>query len=72
MSPVKAFPAVLAHATCFSLKEASRNRLMVEQYLHLSARVPVLDVGFRAGMETLGPLLDGIERAAKEALRAPS
>ena len=72
LSPVKAFPAVLAHATCFSFKDATRNRLMMEHYLRLTAQVPVLDIRFRAGMETLAPLLDGIEQATKAAWPVPS
>ena len=51
--------------------EALRNVLM-EHYLHLTTRVPVLDVRFRPGMETLAHLLDGIEQATKAAWHAPS
>lgn len=63
MAPAEAFPAVLAHAYCFGLHDVGRKRRMVQQYLDLTARVPVYDVRFRAtGLERLSILVDKIER----------
>ena len=63
LPPAEAFPAVLAHAYCYSLEDAGRNRLMIDHYLELSARVPTFSVRFRAGMGHLAPVLDEVERA---------
>jgi hypothetical protein len=56
-----AFPAVLAHAYCFSLEDATRKRRMVEEYLRLTASVPTFRVRFAPGLERLDAVLDGIE-----------
>jgi hypothetical protein len=62
MSSAQAFPAVLAHAYCFSLRDTPRKQRMVQQYLDLVARVPTYTVRFRSGLEHLTAILDGIER----------
>jgi hypothetical protein len=61
--PASAFPAVLAHAYCFSLRDPRRKREMMSHYLELMARVPIYDVRFRPGLERLDEVLDGIEQA---------
>ena len=70
LSSADAFVAVLAHSFCFSLQGEARKRRMMEHYLDLTARVPVLEVRFVGGLETLPAILDGIERAVDEALTA--
>jgi len=63
LPPAEAFPAVLAHAYCYSLDDVERNRRMIDHYLDLSARVPVFSVIFRAGLEHLPAVLEEIEHA---------
>ena len=65
MSPAQAFPAVLSHAYCFSLRDTRRKRRMVRQYLDFVVRVPVYTVRFRSGLEHLAAILDGIEQAVR-------
>ncbi len=61
LSPAEAFPAVLAHAYCYSFDDVERNRRMVGHYLDLSARVPVISVMFGSGLERLPAVLDAIQ-----------
>jgi hypothetical protein len=70
LSSAEAFVAVLAHSFCFSLRDEARKRRMMEHYLDLTARVPILEVRFAGGLETLSATLDGIERAVDQALTA--
>jgi hypothetical protein len=51
LSPAQAFPAVLTHAYCFSLRDEARKRCMLRHYLDFSVRVPVFRVRFPAGLE---------------------
>jgi hypothetical protein len=60
--PASAFPALLAHSYCFSIKDPRRKRDMMSRYLELTARVPVYDIRFRPPLERLGELLDRIEQ----------
>jgi hypothetical protein len=60
--PASAFPAVLAHSYCFSIKDPRRKRDMMSRYLELTAQVPVYDIRFRPPLERLGELLDRIEQ----------
>jgi hypothetical protein len=62
VSSVSAFLAVLAHAYCFSLQNTERKRQMVQHYLDLVARTPILRVRFRPGLERLEAILDGLEQ----------
>ena len=66
LRPAPAFPAVLAHAYCFSLRDLTRKRQMVQQYLDLTARVPVFAVRFESGLDKLPMILDAIERVINE------
>jgi len=68
LRPAPAFPAVLAHAYCFSLRDLTRKRQMVQQYLDLTARVPVFAVHFESGHDKLPMILDAIERVINERL----
>ncbi len=63
LAPAEAFPAVLAHAYCYSLDDSERNRVMIDHYLQLSAWVPIFSVVFRAGREHVPALLDAVEEA---------
>jgi hypothetical protein len=56
LSPKRAFPAVLAHAHCFSLLDAKRKKRMIDHYLELVDRVPVLEISFEPGLERLPSL----------------
>ena len=47
-----AYPALLANAYCFSLEDPPRKRLMLERYLSLVARVPVMALRPRTGSMT--------------------
>jgi hypothetical protein len=66
ISPAQAFPAVLAHAYCFSLRDTHRKQHMVRRYLDLVARVPTYSVRFRAGLGHLTANLDGIEQVLQD------
>jgi hypothetical protein len=61
--PADAFTMVLEHAYCFDLEGAPRRRDTAEQYLELTARVPVYELRFRTGLEHLEAILDEAERA---------
>jgi len=60
LSSTRAFLDVLAHAYCFSLRDAERKQVMMRHYLDLAARVPIFEVCFRPGLKTLSTVLDGI------------
>jgi hypothetical protein len=60
--PIRAFPAVLSHAYCFSLLDIERKRRMMHAYLALVREVPVCTVRFSGGIEKLPQILDGIEQ----------
>jgi hypothetical protein len=59
----QAYPALLAHAFCFSLEHRARKRLMLERYLSLVARVPVFALAYPDGLDGLPSVLDTVERA---------
>ena len=62
LSPIRAFPAVLSHAYCFSLKDMERKQRMMHAYLALVREVPVYAIRFSGGIEKLPQILDGIEQ----------
>lgn len=68
LRPSRAFPAVLAHAYCFNLRDLERKRRMVLHYLALAARVPVFEIRFPVGLEWLPAILDRIEQLTKDRL----
>lgn len=57
-----AFPDVLAHSYCFSIKDPRRKRDMLNRYLELTEQVPIYDIRFRPRLERVGELLDRIEQ----------
>ena len=59
-----ALAAVLPHAQCFRLDDRDPKRRMIERYLALTSRVPVLAVDFALGFDVLPAVLDRIERVA--------
>jgi hypothetical protein len=60
--PIRAFPAVLSHAYCFSLQNMERKQRMMHAYLALVREVPVYAIRFSGGIEKLPHILDGIEQ----------
>lgn len=58
----RAFTALLEHAYCFDLNDRARRRRMVDQYLELSARVPVFELCFPSDLEALPATLGEIIR----------
>ena len=72
LAPLKAseaYPALLANAHCFSLEDPARKRLMLDRYLSLVARVPVVALAVPDGLEGLAAILDALERAFGEPSR---
>jgi hypothetical protein len=61
LSSAAAFHAVLSHAQCFSLRERARKQRMLEAYLALAARLPVVEVRFQPGFDKLPAVLDAVE-----------
>jgi hypothetical protein len=61
LTDAEAFTAVLQHAYCFDLEGRPRRRETAERYLELSARVPVWEIRFRAGLDVLPALMDALE-----------
>jgi hypothetical protein len=62
LPPAAAFPAVLTHAHCFSLRDAARKRLMLSRYLALVSRVPVFALGLEDDLGALGDAVAAVER----------
>ena len=60
LSSAQAFLDVLTHAYCFSLQDLNRKQSMMHHYLDLVARVPVFEIRFRSGLETLPASLTDI------------
>lgn len=61
------FVSVLTHAYSFNPRDEVRKRDMVRHYLDLIARVPIFEIRFRAGLDTLPAVLDEIERVVIQA-----
>jgi len=69
LAPLRAssgYPALLANAYCFNLEDVARKRLMLERYLSLVARVPVVALTVGDGLLGLPATLDALERAFGE------
>ena len=62
LPPGLALAALLPHVYSFIL-DGARKRRLIEQYLSVIARVPVLEVRFAPGFDRLPQLLDEIEAA---------
>ena len=72
LAPLKAseaYPALLSNAHCFSLEDPARKRLMLDRYLSLVARVPVVALAVPDGLEGLAAILDALECAFGEPSR---
>jgi hypothetical protein len=72
LAPLKAsvaYPALLANAHCFSLEDPGRKRVMLDRYLSVVARVPVVELAVPDGLEGLAAVLDALERAFGEPSR---
>jgi predicted ATPase len=61
LEPAAACQAALAHAYCFSVKDAAQKRRTISSYLTLTAWVPTYEIRFRPGLEHLPTVLDAIE-----------
>jgi hypothetical protein len=72
LSAADAFTALLPHAYWFTLDERDRNRAMMESYMELAARVPVLRVSFAAGLDSVPAIAEAIERGVAEAAGEPA
>lgn len=65
LEPAEAFPLVLPHAYCFTLRFPERKALMMRQYLDLLRRVPVFRVAFRPGLHNLPQITCAIVSAVQ-------
>jgi hypothetical protein len=61
----EAFAPVLEHGYCFTLRDRSRSRVMVESYLALVAAVPVLGVRFYPDLNHLPRLAEAVAAAVE-------
>ena len=65
LGAVQALIALLPHAYCLDLDDLERKSRMMQQYLDLAGRVPVFSIKFSDGLESLGGVLDAIQRVAR-------
>lgn len=66
LSGADAFPAALAQGYCYRPTDAEQNARMVDDYLELAARVPILAARFEPRFESVEKLLDAIENVLRE------
>jgi len=73
LSKGDAFVSLLTHAHCFNPHDCERRERMIQYYLELTARVPVLRMRFRAALAELPTVLDALEEALEDggAFQAP-
>ena len=64
LAPAAAFVPLLVHAHCFDGADLAEKARLVEDYLSLCERVPVLAVTYRPGLDRLGGLLDAVTSLA--------
>ncbi len=57
----ESFSTALSHAYCFSLQDIERKKMMLQNHLDLSSRVPVLELQYRDGFVFLPQVLDELE-----------
>lgn len=62
----EAFSELLSHAYCFSLQDMRRKKTMIENYLFISSRVPVFELEYRDGFDSLPRVLDTLEFCIQE------
>jgi hypothetical protein len=72
LAPAEAFPLVLEHAYCFDLEDEQRKRRMMDQYLDLANRVPVVAFRYRSGFDVLDRVVDGLLDAVVAICGAPA
>jgi hypothetical protein len=63
--------ALLTHAYCFSVKNLTRKRRTVGNYLKMIGRVPTYEIRFRPGLQHLSQVLDAIEEVVGLSLTHP-
>lgn len=61
LSASEAFPGLLSHAYCFSLRHQERKRQMMQRYMDLTTRVPVFEIRYKPNLEKISAVVDGIE-----------
>jgi hypothetical protein len=69
LGAAEAFTAVLQHAYCFTLADRDRTHAMVDAYLNLVSRVPVLRLRFSPSLASLPSLVAEIENAVEQLSR---
>jgi hypothetical protein len=67
LGAAQACQAALAHAYCFSAKDATLRRRTIRNYLSITAQVPTYEIWFRPGREHLSALLDAVEEIVGDA-----
>lgn len=67
LAPAEAFPLVLPHAYCFTLRDTARKSLMMRQYLTLLRQVPVFRMRFSTGLGHLGEIIEALTAAVTDA-----
>lgn len=63
LSLAEAFPALLHHAYCFSLRDQERKRRMIQRYMDLTTRVPILEIRYKRNLERIADVADELEAA---------
>jgi hypothetical protein len=63
LDPVRTFSSLIAHAHCFNPHDDERRTIMLQRYLDVTALVPVYEIVFRASLDLLPRVLDGIIEA---------
>jgi hypothetical protein len=61
LSLAEAFPAMLSHAYCFSLRHQEPKRLMMRRYMDLTTRVPIFELRYKRDLERITEVADEIE-----------
>ncbi len=62
LDPTEALQALLPHACAFSMTDAARRRLMIEQYLALADVVPVYRLSYPSNFERLPDVVNLVRR----------
>ncbi len=62
LDPTQALQALLPHACAFSMTDAARRRLMIEQYLALADVVPVYRLSYPSNFERLPDVVNLVHR----------
>ena len=62
LPPHESLINLLTHARCFSLKDESRKRQMLQNYMQLVKNVPTIRFRFASGLDRLPKILDRLEK----------